>query len=124
MEFASRRYAEVAVASPTGRIDHASADAFRLALEPMLAACKAGGDSVLLDFSQVEYISSVGLRVLMMAAKQVRAQKGSIAIAAMQPVVREIFDISRFSFVFDAHASVAEALAKLSPAALAAYQPG
>ena len=124
MEFASRRYAEVAVASPIGRIDHASADAFRLALEPMLAACKAGGDCVLLDFSQVEYISSVGLRVLMLAAKQVRAQQGSIVIAAMQPVVKEIFDISRFSFVFEAHASIADALAKLSPAALAAYQPG
>jgi len=123
MEFASRRYAEVAVASPIGRIDHASADAFRLALEPMLAACKAGGDCVLLDFSQVEYISSVGLRVLMLAAKQVRAQQGSIVIAAMQPVVKEIFDISRFSFVFEAHASIADALAKLSPAALAAYQP-
>jgi len=121
MEFASRRYAEVAVASPIGRIDHASADAFRLALEPMLAACKAGGDCVLLDFSQVEYISSVG--VLMLAAKQVRAQQGSIVIAAMQPVVKEIFDISRFSFVFEAHASIADALAKLSPAALAAYQP-
>jgi anti-sigma B factor antagonist/stage II sporulation protein AA (anti-sigma F factor antagonist) len=122
MEFASRRYAEVAVAAPVGRIDHASAEAFRLALEPMLAQCAAGSDAVLLDFSGVEYISSVGLRVLMMAAKQARAQKGTVVIAAMQPVVKEIFDISRFSFVFEAFDSVPAALARFSPAAQAAYQ--
>jgi len=122
MEFASRRLANVAVAAPTGRIDHASAENFRLALEPLLAECAAGHDAVLLDFSGVEYISSVGLRVLMMAAKQVRARQGVIVIAAMQPVVKEIFDISRFSFVFEAFDAVPAALAKLSPAALAAYQ--
>jgi anti-sigma B factor antagonist/stage II sporulation protein AA (anti-sigma F factor antagonist) len=122
MEFVSRRYAEVAVAAPTGRIDHASADNFRLALEPLLAQCAVGRDSVLLDFGGVEYISSVGLRVLMMAAKQARAQKGTVVIAAMQPVVKEIFDISRFSFVFEAFDDVQSALGKLSPAALAAYQ--
>jgi anti-sigma B factor antagonist/stage II sporulation protein AA (anti-sigma F factor antagonist) len=122
MEFVNRRYAEVAVAAPTGRIDHASAEDFRLALEPLLAQCAAGRDSVLLDFGGVEYISSVGLRVLMMAAKQARAQKGTVVIAAMQPVVKEIFDISRFSFVFEAFDDVPAALGKLSPAALAAYQ--
>ncbi len=123
MNFTSRRLAEVELAAPTGRIDHASAEQFRLALEPLLAQCAAGKDSVLLDFSGVEYISSVGLRVLMMAAKQVRPAKGVMVIAAMQPVVKEIFDISRFNFVFEAFDTVPAALARISPAALAAYQP-
>ena len=122
MEFVSRRYADIAVAAPSGRIDHASAENFRLALEPLLAQCKAGGEGILLDFSGVEYISSVGLRVLMMAAKQVKAQQGRIVIAAMQPVVKEIFEISRFNMVYESFDSVPAALEKLSPAAAAAYK--
>lgn len=121
MEFASRRAADIAIAAPAGRIDHASAESFRIALEPLLAQCAEGQDGVLLDFAGVEYISSVGLRVLMMAAKQVKAQKGRIAIAAMQPVVKEIFDISRFNMVYQSFDTVPAALEKLSPAAAAAY---
>lgn len=121
MEFASRRAADIVIVTPVGRIDHASAEPFRAALEPLLAECAEGRDGIVLDFSGVEYISSVGLRVLMVAAKQVRAQKGRIVMAAMQPVVKEIFDISRFNMVYEAFDTVAAALDKLSPAARAAY---
>jgi anti-anti-sigma factor len=121
MEFVSRRAADIVIAAPAGRIDHASAEGSRLALEALLADCAEGKDGVVLDLSAVEYISSVGLRVLMMAAKQVRAQKGRIVVAAMQPVVKEIFDISRFNMVYESFDSVPAALDKLSPAARAAY---
>ena len=121
MEFSSRRAADIVIAAPVGRIDHASAEAFRIALEALLADCAEGRDGVVLDFAGVDYISSVGLRVLMMAAKQVRTQKGRIVVAAMQPVVKEIFDISRFNMVYEAFDSVPAALDKLSPAARAAF---
>ena len=55
---------------------------------------------LLRDFAGVEYVSSVGLRVLMLAAKQVKAQNGRIAIAALTPLVSEVFQISRFDLVF------------------------
>jgi anti-anti-sigma factor len=74
-----------------------------------------------LDFSKVEYISSVGLRVLMLAAKQSREQGGTIVVAALQPVVREIFEISRFNLVFECFGTTRAALAKVSPAGLVAY---
>ncbi|MFN0161271.1 MAG: STAS domain-containing protein [Burkholderiales bacterium] len=119
MEFASRRYADVVVASAAGRIDHAGAEPFKAALQPLIDQCVEGSDRVVLDFSAVEYISSVGLRVLMLAAKQVKSQKGAIVIAGMQPVVKEIFDISRFNYVYAAFPSVREAVADLSTQALA-----
>jgi anti-sigma B factor antagonist len=50
--------------------------------------------------SGVDYISSVGLRALMVAAKQVKTQGGRIAVAALTPMVREVFQISRFHLVF------------------------
>lgn len=122
MEFASRRYAEVVVASASGRIDHAGAEPFRAALQPLIDQCIEGSDRVVLDFSGVEYISSVGLRVLMLSAKQVKAQKGTIVIAAMQPVVKEIFDISRFNYVYAAFPTVRDAVGDLSTQALALFE--
>ncbi|MBL8380517.1 MAG: STAS domain-containing protein [Burkholderiales bacterium] len=122
MEFASRRYAEVVVASANGRIDHAGAEPFKSALQPLIDQCVEGSDRVVLDFSGVEYISSVGLRVLMLAAKQVKAQKGTIVIAAMQPVVKEIFDISRFNYVYAAFPTVRDAVGDLSTQALALFE--
>jgi len=76
---------------------------------------------MILDFAGVDYISSVGLRVLMLAAKQIREQGGTIVVASLQPVVREIFEISRFNLVFQCFGSVRDALSKISPGDIAAY---
>jgi anti-anti-sigma factor len=121
MELGSKRFADAVVLYPAGRIDHATADGFKAALVPYLARCAAGGDRVVLDLSGVEYISSVGLRVLMLASKQVKAQGGSLAVCGLGPVVREIFEISRFTLVLDVFSALREALARLSPPALAAF---
>ena len=99
------------VVAPAGRIDHASAEAFAAALKPHLDRCKAGADALIVDMSGVDYISSVGLRALMVAAKQAEAQAGRIAVAALSPMVREVFEISRFDMVFRVYGSLDEALA-------------
>jgi anti-sigma B factor antagonist/stage II sporulation protein AA (anti-sigma F factor antagonist) len=122
MELVAKRFADVVALYPSGRIDHATADAFKAALAPHLAAVAAGGDRAVIDLAAVEYISSVGLRVLMLASKQVKARGGALAVAALQPVVREIFEISRFTLVLEVFPTLREALAKLSPAALAAFE--
>ena len=125
MDLAPRRYADAVVLRPAGRIDHTSSPDFRTALAPYLDRCAAEQDRVVLDLSGVEYISSAGLRVLMLAAKQARAQGGTAVVAALQPIVSEIFEISRFHLVLDVYPSTREALAALSPAALAAFpRPG
>jgi anti-sigma B factor antagonist len=127
MQISQQRYGDTRVLALTGRIDNGTSEAFKVRIGELAAACSANGDRVVLDFSGVDYISSVGLRVLMLAARQSREQGGTIVVAALQPVVREIFDISRFSMVFECFSSVREALAKVSPTALAAYeiaQPG
>lgn len=121
MQLTDRRIGNAKVLAASGRIDHASAESFKAALAPHLAQCKAGGDVVVLDFSGVDYISSVGLRVLMLAAKQARSQASAIAVAAPQPVVKEIFEISRFTLVIPCFAGVRDAIAALAPSALASY---
>ena len=124
MQISQQRFENVKVLTLRGRIDNGSSDSFKTGLGSHVAQCRAGGDRLVLDFAGVDYISSVGLRALMLAARQSRAQGGTIVMAALQPVVREIFEISRFNMVFDCFDSVREALEKVSPAALAAYDAG
>jgi anti-anti-sigma factor len=121
MGLIERHVGNAALLKASGRIDHASAEAFRAALQPYLDKCRTGAEVIVLDFSAVEYISSVGLRVLMLAAKQVKSQAGFIGVAGLQPVVKEIFEISKFNLVIPCFESVRDALAVLAPAALASY---
>jgi len=121
MELNPKRYADTLVLSPAGRIDHATSETFMQALAGPLARCAAGQDRLVLDFSAIEYISSAGLRVIMLAGKQAKAQGGTLVMAALSPVVAEIIEISRFHMIFPVHASVREALERISPSALAAY---
>lgn len=119
MQFQSRQYGDIVVATPAGRLDHLAASAFELGLLPLAKDRQAAG--MVVDFSGVDYISSVGLRVLMIAAKEMRARKARIAAVGLQSIVAEIFAISRFDSVFEIHPSLRDALAAMSPDALAAY---
>ena len=113
MELSSRQLGLVRILEVFGRLDHAHAKAFEAALAPHLVDCSGQGHAVLLDFSHVVYISSVGLRVLLLAAKQVKAQQGCIAIAALTPVVTEVFQVSHFNLVLKVFPDVAGAVAEL-----------
>ena len=121
VEFSSRRLADVVVAAPVGQIDHPSAQELQQALAPIVEDAAARKAPLVLDFSSVEYISSMGLRVLMVVAKQMRSHNVPIAVAALQPVVAEIFEIARFKHVLQVFPSVRDALRELSASALAAY---
>lgn len=111
MQLPATSHGDVLVVSLAGRINHLNSSAFEAAMTPHIASCKASGGRLLLDLSQLEYISSAGLRVLMMAAKKLLPGEGKMAVAAPQPVVREILEISRFNLVFPLYESVAVALA-------------
>jgi anti-anti-sigma factor len=121
MRLTQERYGDTVVLHLAGRVDRSNKDAFKSSLDPYVGSCRADGDRLVLDFSKVDYISSVGLRVLMAAARQSREQGGTIVVAALQRMVHEIFEISRFDQVFQCFGSVREALSKVSPAGLAIY---
>ena len=114
MELSERKTNNATVLAPAGRIDMATADQFRDRLIPLVTTAGESKGSVVLDFSEVDYISSAGLRVLMLAAKQAKAAGAGIAVASLQPLVNEIFQISRFDKVLPCHSGVTEALAALS----------
>ena len=121
MDFSSCRLADVVVAVPAGEIDHVNAMQLEQALMPLVNEASSKQMPLVLDFSGVEYISSMGLRILMVAAKQMRSKNAPIAVAALQPAVEEIFAIARFKFILDIFPSVRVALLELSAPAAAAY---
>ena len=121
MQIIQERYGNAVVLGLSGRIDNSTNEGLKSGLDEHIPGCRTGGDRLILDFAKVDYISSVGLRVLMLAAKQIREQGGAIVVAALQPVVREIFEISRFNLVFQCFGSVRDALIKVSPGDLGAY---
>jgi anti-anti-sigma factor len=121
VDFSSRKFADVVVAVPAGQIDHANAVRLEQALAPILADAVAAQAPIVLDFARVDYISSMGLRVLMAASKQLRARNTPIAVSGLQPVVDEIFAIARFKHVLQVFPSVRDALVALSAPAAAAY---
>ena len=120
MHCPTRVYADVVVAAADGRIDFGGAQELEDAMASAIAA-ESGTRGLVVDMSRVDYISSVGLRSLMVAAKALRARKAVIAVAALKPVVAEIFEISRFHHVVDVRHTVREAIAAISPQALAAW---
>lgn len=124
VQFSSRHLADVVVAAPIGRIDHGAAQLFEQSLLPLVDAAASGHGGVLLDFSGVDYISSVGLRTLMIAGKRMHAKGGTLAIASLRPIVAEIFAIARFDSLLRIFPGMREALAAMSPEALQAFDRG
>ena len=53
------------------------------------------------DFAALEYISSAGLRVMLMSNKRMAAAGGSMVITGLNPSVREVFDMTGFSDIFE-----------------------
>ena len=56
---------------------------------------------IFFDFASLDYISSAGLRVLLTANKKMMASGGSMTIANTSPSVREVFDMTGFSDIFN-----------------------
>lgn len=115
MELLSSNLGLVRILQVQGRLDHAHAKVFETALAPHLVDCTLSGPPMVLDFGNVSYISSVGLRVLLLAAKQVKAQQGRISIAALTPIVAEVFQVSHFNLVLKVFPDVAAAAADMTP---------
>lgn len=119
MEITESQFGDAVVLTPVGRVDQATAPAFQSALLDVVG--KRDNAVVIVDFTDIPYISSVGLRALMIAAKEGKKTDVPIAVSGLSPQVNEVFEISRFNFVVKIFGSVETALTELSESAAAAY---
>ena len=106
MQISTRTNDDIYIVAIAGSLDSATAPEAQKSLQEVLAGAK----KVVMDFSNLDYISSAGLRVLLGAAKQLRASAGSLGMFGLNQSVREVFEISGFSSILSIYQSEAEAL--------------
>jgi stage II sporulation protein AA (anti-sigma F factor antagonist) len=82
--------------------------------ELILKRIEEGQRTLVVDLAQLDYISSVGLRVLMLAAKRLKSVAGTIVVCALQPSIKQVFDIAGFASLFRLFDTRAEAIQQLS----------
>lgn len=112
MDIKRETIGDVAVLAPQGRVDSNSAREIEEALLPLFD----GAAPVLVDFSDMNYISSAGLRVLLLAARRSKATGLPLGLCGMSKPVEEVFTISGFAKLFRIYATRAEAIPELNPA--------
>ena len=93
-----------------GRLDSSSASEAETTVK---AVIDQGATHLLIDMSGLDYISSAGLRVVLVAAKNMQKSGGAMAICGMSPSVREVFEMTGFLKilkVYDRESEAKEAL--------------
>jgi anti-sigma B factor antagonist len=93
MEIREEKIGDVDVLVPLARVDSSSAKAFEA---KVLAVINGGAPKIVIDFSELDYISSAGLRVVLVGAKMTRGGR-KFVLCSMKPHIREIFDVSGFA---------------------------
>jgi anti-anti-sigma factor len=108
MELTTAKIGGVSVLDAAGRIDSVTAKSLE---EKLLGLITEAPPALVVDFSNVDYISSAGLRVLLVVAKQSKAAHCKFALCSLKAKVREVFDISGFDTIMAIHPDRASALA-------------
>jgi anti-anti-sigma factor len=91
----------------TGNLDTQTST---VAQEQLTQLIDNGATKILIDFENLNYISSSGLRVLLVAAQRLEDTSGQLRICSPNTMVREVFDTAGFSEIFSVYSSQAEAL--------------
>ena len=110
MEISKRKEKDALVISLMGRLDAVTSPV----LEKDLTDLMAGGERFLvLDLGDLDYISSAGLRSILVVVKRLKEKQGKLLLASLKSVVREVFEISGFSTIIPIFESVNSALSSV-----------
>lgn len=110
MRLEKRSIDDILVVQPIGRLDSTSSPELERVLVENL---DAGTKRLLFDFSSLDYISSAGLRVVLLAGKRLRPVQGKMALVGMRDVVREVFEMSGFLSLFAVADNVEDGVTKV-----------
>lgn len=93
-----------------GRFDTLAAKEFE---QKMMSTINEQVNTIVVDCSDVDYVSSSTLRVFLFALKTIRQRNGKIILTDLQDHIREVFDISGFLNLFEVFSTREEALAAI-----------
>ncbi|MDQ7826341.1 MAG: STAS domain-containing protein [Candidatus Eremiobacteraeota bacterium] len=110
MEIALREEKNIHIVTVSGKLDAVSVRDFDEKIQGLL---ESGALKMLFRLESLEYISSIGLRSFLQAAKTMKKQKGRIAFSGLQETTAKIFKIAGFYEILGIYSTEEEALAAL-----------
>jgi anti-anti-sigma factor len=111
MELAIVRENGILIASPQGRLDGSNAQEFQ---GNLTEAIESNDRAVVLDLGQLSYISSAGLRVILITTKALQRQNQELAVCSLGESIREVFAISGFDKIIKVWDSQPDAIASFT----------
>jgi anti-anti-sigma factor len=111
VELTTAEHQGVHVVSIKGRVDSANADELERGLTDLFSK---PGDKAVVNLGELDYISSAGLRVILILAKRARQNAGRLVLSSLAPQVREVFEISGFLKILDTAADYESAMKLLA----------
>jgi anti-anti-sigma factor len=110
MDISANRQQNASIISLKGRLDVLTSKALK---DAVLAEIDAGANHLVLDFAELEYVSSAGLRVLLEARKLLKPKDGSVSLAGVQSFIMTILNSTGFDTLFTIYPTSADALAAI-----------
>lgn len=103
MEINYKKADKASVVTVSGRMDGVSAPEFE---EKLSAWIDEGETNFIIDFESLDYISSAGLRSILVTAKKLKVKNGRLLLCTLKDTVKEVFEISGFSSIVPIYESV------------------
>lgn len=107
MEISQDTQGGFTVMTLNGKLDTVSSPEVQSAL---LAALESADKGVVIDMAEVAYVSSAGLRVMLIGGKTAKSKGKVFRIAGLKPAVAEVFKMSGFDRLLEIHPDVAKAV--------------
>ncbi len=107
MEISVKDEGDIKVVMLNGKLDTNTTPAAEAEINALL---DAGANNLLINFEQLTYISSSGLRLLLALAKRMKGAGGDLKVCSLNEMATEVFEISGFSSILNVFASEADAL--------------
>jgi len=111
MEIIVEKKNAISILKLNGRLDTGSS---AFLAEKLTKLIEQNERRIVVDFTDLSFISSSGLRVLLMAGKRLKSTDGNLVLSALQNHVKDVFDVAGFTMLFSMYPSQEEALKGLS----------
>ena len=110
MEIIENQKEGISIFKLNGRLDSNTSPALE---KKLVSAIENGTRNMVIDFENLDYISSAGLRIILKTTKDLKRTDGNIVLCAMQDYVKEVFEIAGFDTFLPIFSTVDEALTKV-----------
>jgi anti-anti-sigma factor len=107
MKITTEKNAEVLVVHTEGRLDAMTTGEFEKEMSALIQQIK---QNVLLDFEKLDYISSAGLRSILIIAKEMKSKESILALCCLNETIKEVFCISGFDSIVSIYPTIEDGI--------------